>query len=64
LGKTPTLKNGRGGLDANWFYEHGVPSLTIGAGQNQIHAIGEWVDLDQYQAACDLLEIMITKAAG
>jgi tripeptide aminopeptidase len=64
LGKTPTLKNGRGGLDANWFFEHGVPSLTIGAGQNQIHAIGEWVDLDQYQGACDLLEIMIAKAAG
>ncbi len=63
LGKTPVLKDGRGGLDANWLFEHGVPSLTFGAGQNQIHAIGEWVDLDQYQGACDLLEIMVTNAA-
>lgn len=64
MGKAPTLKDGRGGLDANWLFEHGVPSLTIGAGQNQIHAIGEWVDLEQYQGACDLLEIMVAKAAG
>lgn len=64
MGKLPTLKDGRGGLDANWLFEHGVPSLTIGAGQNQIHANGEWVDLDQYQGACDLLEIMVSKAAG
>ena len=63
LGQTPLVKNGRGGLDANWFFEHGVPSLTIGAGQNQIHALGEWVDLNQYQGACELLEEMISKAA-
>ncbi len=62
LGKTPLLKDGRGGLDANWFFEHGVPSLTIGAGQNQIHSLGEWVDLVQFQGACDLLEVMVSKA--
>ncbi len=64
LGIEPVLKKGRGGLDANWLFRHEVPSLTIGAGQNQIHAIGEWVNLDHYEGACDLLLALMKSAAS
>lgn len=62
LGQTPVLKKGRGGLDANWLHRHGVPALTLGAGQNQIHAVGEWVNLDHFESACALLRRMVERA--
>lgn len=43
-----------GGLDANWLVRHGVPTITFGAGQNNIHAVGEYVDLTDFTAACRL----------
>src|SRR5262249_4802727 len=43
LGWEATTRIGNGGLDANWLVRHGVPTITIGAGQNQIHTIEEWV---------------------
>lgn len=52
LGWTPTMKIGNGGLDANWIIRHGVPTITIGAGQNQIHTTEEWVDLNEFIRGC------------
>jgi tripeptide aminopeptidase len=52
LGRTPTLKIGNGGLDANWFVRHGVPTVTLGAGQNNIHTADEFVDLTEFLAGC------------
>ncbi len=43
-----------GGLDANWMVRHGVPTVTFGAGQRGIHALGEAVDLPDYLDACRL----------
>src|SRR5262249_44685996 len=31
---TPRIANG--GLDANWLVRHGIPTVTLGAGQNEI----------------------------
>lgn len=53
-GMSPSLKIGNGGLDANWMVRHGIPTVTFGAGQNNIHAIGEYVDLTQFENACRL----------
>ena len=44
-GLTPTLRVGNGGLDANWLVRHKVPTITFGAGQNNIHTTDEYVDL-------------------
>lgn len=52
LGGTPTLKIGNGGLDANWIIRHGIPTVTIGAGQNAIHTTEEWVDLAEFERGC------------
>jgi tripeptide aminopeptidase len=51
-GLKPTLRTSNGGLDANWMVRHGIPTITFGAGQNNIHAVGEYVDLDQFAAGC------------
>ena len=53
-GMQPRLRVGNGGLDANWMVRHGVPTVTFGAGQNAIHAIGEYVDLADFTAGCRL----------
>lgn len=51
-GLEPALRISNGGLDANWLVKHGIPTVTIGAGQNQAHTIDEYVDLRQYLAGC------------
>jgi tripeptide aminopeptidase len=59
-GFKPTLRVTNGGLDANWMVRHGIPTVTIGAGQNGIHAIGEYVDLAEYTRACRLALALAT----
>jgi tripeptide aminopeptidase len=51
-GLRPTLRLSNGGLDANWLVRNGIPTVSFGAGQNNIHAIGEYVDLTEFCAAC------------
>lgn len=52
LGWTATKRIANGGLDANWMVRHGIPTITIGAGQNQIHTIEEYVDLAEFERGC------------
>ncbi|MCA9233834.1 MAG: M20/M25/M40 family metallo-hydrolase [Planctomycetales bacterium] len=40
-----------GGLDANWLTMRGVPTVTLGCGQNSIHTAAEWLDLDEFERA-------------
>jgi tripeptide aminopeptidase len=49
-----------GGLDANWLVRHGIPTITIGAGQNAIHTIEEFVDLDLYIKGCRMALALAT----
>ena len=48
LGLKPTTVFSNGGLDANWFDKHGVPTVTIGAGQYEIHTVKEYVDVPEF----------------
>jgi tripeptide aminopeptidase len=54
LKRTPTCKVTNGGLDANWMAKHGIPTVTLGAGQNEIHTIKEWVDIDEFLKGCQM----------
>ena len=54
LGREPNPRVTNGGLDANWMVKHGIPTVTFGAGQNEIHTVNEWVDLDEFDVACQL----------
>ncbi len=52
LGWKPALRISNGGLDANWMVRHGIPTITFGAGQNNIHQVGEYVDLNEFERGC------------
>ena len=54
LGMTPNLIFSAGGLDANWLDKHGIPTVTIGAGQREVHTVKEYIELDEYDQGCRL----------
>jgi len=41
-----------GGLDANWLTAHGIPTVTLGCGQQNVHTTSEELDVRAFQAAC------------
>jgi acetylornithine deacetylase/succinyl-diaminopimelate desuccinylase-like protein len=41
-------------LDASWMNRHGVPTVTLGGGQRNVHTRNEWLDVPDYLAACRL----------
>src|SRR5262245_45278030 len=53
-GWTPTLRTTNGGLDANWMTRHGIPTITFGAGQNEIHTVDEYVEIADFLDGCRL----------
>ena len=40
-----------GGLDANWLTAHGIPTVTLGCGQRNIHSVHEELDIAEFQRA-------------
>ncbi|HEY1379778.1 MAG TPA: M20/M25/M40 family metallo-hydrolase [Gemmataceae bacterium] len=64
LGAEPTVKVADGGLDANWLVRHKVPTVTLGAGQNAIHTVDEFVDLTEFAAGCRLAVALAALDAG
>lgn len=53
MGITPLLKTSNGGLDANWLCKNGIPTITFGAGQNNIHTVEEFVHLPDFLEGCE-----------
>lgn len=60
IGLKPVTLISNGGLDANWLDKHGVPTVTIGAGQYEIHTIKEHVDLLEFAQGCRLAVALAT----
>jgi tripeptide aminopeptidase len=60
LGREPNLRVTNGGLDANWMVKHGIPTVTFGAGQNEIHTVKEYVDLTEFEDGCRLALALAT----
>jgi tripeptide aminopeptidase len=44
-----TIANG--GLDANWLTARGIPTVSLGCGQHNIHTVDEWLDLVEFHRA-------------
>jgi tripeptide aminopeptidase len=40
-----------GGLDANWLTAHGIPTVTLGCGQRNIHTVSEQLDIAEFHRA-------------
>ncbi len=53
-GMAPILRTTNGGLDANWMVRHGIPTITFGAGQRDVHTVEEYVDLPDFLGGCRL----------
>ena len=63
VGGTPAVRAGNGGLDANWMVRHGVPTVTFGTGQNEVHTVDEWINRDEYERACALAVRLATNGS-
>ncbi len=59
-GLTPTLRTTNGGLDANWLVRHGLPTVTFGAGQRNVHTVEEYVDVPDFLGGCRLALALAT----
>jgi tripeptide aminopeptidase len=60
IGMKPTTVFSNGGLDANWLVKHGLPTVTFGAGQNEVHTVKEYVDLPEFARGCRLAVALAT----
>jgi tripeptide aminopeptidase len=60
IGLKPTTLFSNGGLDANWFVKHGLPTVTIGSGQYEIHTVNEYLDLPEFANGCRLAVALAT----
>jgi tripeptide aminopeptidase len=54
IGMKPAPVFSNGGLDANWLVKHGLPTVTIGAGQYEVHTVKEYVHLPEFANGCRL----------
>lgn len=53
-GLEPLRAISNGGLDANWMTAHGIPTVTLGCGQMNIHTTSECLDLTAFEHACQI----------
>ena len=40
------------GVDGNWLTRHGLPTVTLGCGQQDIHTVNETLHIESYLQAC------------
>jgi tripeptide aminopeptidase len=62
VGRTPQQSISNGGLDANWLNAHGIPTVTLGCGQMNVHMTSEMLDLAAYRDACRIALALATGA--
>jgi tripeptide aminopeptidase len=62
LGWEPSLRVTNGGLDANWLTRNGVPTITFGAGQNNVHTVDEFVEISDYLDGCRFALALATQS--
>ncbi len=54
IGLQPRTRVSNGGLDANWLTRKGLPTVSLGCGQHEIHTTDEYVVIEEYLDACRL----------
>lgn len=64
VGLEPEFVVGNGGLDANWMSAHGLPTVTLGCGQHDIHTVKEFLDVEEFQTACQIAMGLATADAA
>ena len=59
-GRKPIQSISNGGLDANWLNAHGIPTVTLGCGQMDVHMTSEKLDLAAFRDACRIALLLAT----
>ncbi|TWT38392.1 Carboxypeptidase G2 precursor [Blastopirellula retiformator] len=54
LGYESELAVANGGLDANWLFRHGIPTVSFGCGQRNPHMSTEQLNIEWFHQACDI----------
>ncbi len=62
-GGTPSHAVTDGGVDANWLVKHGIPTVTLGCGQRNVHTKSESLDVADYLRACHIARSLIVHAS-
>jgi tripeptide aminopeptidase len=60
IGLDPFQAVASGGLDANWLTAHGIPTVTLGCGQQRQHTAQEALDLNEFDNACRAALVLAT----
>jgi tripeptide aminopeptidase len=62
IGLNAHVRIANGGLDANWLTARGLPTVTIGCGQQCPHTVDESLHIDGYLQACRIGLLLATGA--
>ena len=52
VGRRPQRAVSNGGLDANWLSVRGLPTVTLGAGQADVHTVNESLNTEEFLNGC------------
>lgn len=59
-GYETTCVTNNGGMDANWIVAQGIPSVTLGVGQENAHTPEERLNLPRFYQACEIARTLAT----
>jgi tripeptide aminopeptidase len=62
IGLEPETRITNGGLDANWMSVRGLPTVTLGCGQQNPHTVDEALHIESYLAGCRMGLLLATGA--
>jgi tripeptide aminopeptidase len=62
VGMEPDFRISNGGLDANWLSARGMPTVTLGAGQLDVHTVNERLDIAAFLQGCRVALALATGA--
>ncbi|HTI52177.1 MAG TPA: M20/M25/M40 family metallo-hydrolase [Planctomycetaceae bacterium] len=60
VGLQPVTRISNGGLDANWLSARGLPTVTLGSGQQDVHTVNETLNLDDFVNGCRIGLLLAT----
>jgi len=64
VGGEPVRGVTNGGVDANWMTARGIPTVTLGCGQENGHMVSERMDLEEFGRACRVALWLATGASS
>jgi tripeptide aminopeptidase len=59
-GLEPQTRISNGGLDANWLSSRGLPTVTLGCGQQNVHTVKETLHIPSFLSACQVALLLAT----